>query len=358
MKDRVIGFDLARAYAIFGMFIVNFNTVFGSHQDTSVLGKFLTLFNGNSSSVFVILAGMVLSLMSNKPNYNPEEKRNIKNIIHKRSWFLFIIGLLLYTWWSADILHFYAGYMHIAILVIFLPKKYYLWFAFTAIVIFHILLLIIPYEQGWNFDTLSYTDFWTLEGFLRNTFYNGWNPIFPWVAYFLLGMWLGRLDWQNSFFKKYTFLTGLIIYISIYILQETANKYITDKDLLFYLQSDYIPPFLPFMLSTSAFSLMIISFCMFLGERIHHLKITQVLVNTGKMTLTHYISHLTIGMIIFSFITNTSYQGTINTQKAIAPYWILLFSIIYFLLSILLSYFWLKKYKHGIFETFMRKFSG
>ncbi len=33
MKTRIIGFDLARAYAIFGMFIVNFNTVFGSHTN-------------------------------------------------------------------------------------------------------------------------------------------------------------------------------------------------------------------------------------------------------------------------------------------------------------------------------------
>ena len=31
---RVAGFDLARAYAILGMFIVNFNVVFGNpHQD-------------------------------------------------------------------------------------------------------------------------------------------------------------------------------------------------------------------------------------------------------------------------------------------------------------------------------------
>ncbi len=33
MKNRIIGFNLARAYAIFGMFIVNFNTVFGNHTN-------------------------------------------------------------------------------------------------------------------------------------------------------------------------------------------------------------------------------------------------------------------------------------------------------------------------------------
>ncbi len=37
-KNRIIGFDLARAYAILGMFIVNFNTVFGSHTNEDGMG--------------------------------------------------------------------------------------------------------------------------------------------------------------------------------------------------------------------------------------------------------------------------------------------------------------------------------
>jgi hypothetical protein len=40
-KNRIIGFDLARAYAIFGMFIVTFNTVFGSHTNHEGLSGFL-----------------------------------------------------------------------------------------------------------------------------------------------------------------------------------------------------------------------------------------------------------------------------------------------------------------------------
>lgn len=44
MQQRIIGFDLARAYAIFGMFIVNFNFCFGSFQVNSPLGRYLNLF--------------------------------------------------------------------------------------------------------------------------------------------------------------------------------------------------------------------------------------------------------------------------------------------------------------------------
>jgi uncharacterized membrane protein YeiB len=111
MQHRIIGFDLARAYAIFGMFIVNFNFCFGSFQDNSALGQFLNLFVGNSTAIFIILAGMGLSLMANRAKYDSEEKSKLKSIVLKRSWFLFTLGLLLYSWWPGDILHFYGGYM-------------------------------------------------------------------------------------------------------------------------------------------------------------------------------------------------------------------------------------------------------
>ena len=114
MKQRIIGFDLARTYAIFGMFIVNFIFCFGSFRDETVFGKFANLFIGNSTSIFIICAGMGVVLMTNRDTYSIEEKNKLKSVILKRSWFLFVLGLLLYNWWPGDILHFYGAYMHIA----------------------------------------------------------------------------------------------------------------------------------------------------------------------------------------------------------------------------------------------------
>ena len=57
LHPRIPGFDLARAYAIFGMFIVNFNFAFGSYQNNTTFDRFQALFVGNTSSIFIILAG-------------------------------------------------------------------------------------------------------------------------------------------------------------------------------------------------------------------------------------------------------------------------------------------------------------
>ncbi len=358
MKQRIIGFDLARAYAILGMFIVNFNTVFGSFTDKTILGKFLSLFSGNSSSTFVILAGMGISLMTNRMEYSAAEKLRLKKIISRRSWFLFVIGLLLYLWWPADILHYYGGYMHLAILILFVPKKYYLWAALLAIIIFHLLFATIPYETGWNFNTLEYKDFWTVSGFLRNTLYNGWNSIFPWVAYFFAGMWLGRLDWSKIKIQKQLFLIGVSLLVSINWLQFYAVTHVTNKNLLDYITADYIPPFLPFMLSTFGFALMLISFFMFIGNKLENNTYAKLFASTGQMTLTHYISHLTIGMIIFAWITGKQYTGHLSENAATSPLFILLFAILYFILSCLCSKLWSQKFKNGPVETLMRKISG
>ena len=358
MKQRIIGFDLARAYAILGMFIVNFNTVYGSLTDQSFLGQLLSLFSGNSSSTFVILAGMGISLMTNRIEYSLEEKTKLKTIISRRSWFLFVVGLLLYLWWPADILHYYGGYMHLAIPLIFLPKKYYLWSAFTAIMVFHILFFIIPYDTGWNFTTLEYKDFWTIKGFLRNTIYNGWNSIFPWVAYFFAGMWLGRLDWSLLKTQKKLFLIGFLLWLLVTVMQCNADNITTNKDLLLYLTADYIPPFLPFMLSTFGFALMLVSTFMYVGNKVENHKYSRLFASTGQMTLTHYISHLTIGMVVFSLITGKNYAGYLAEKATASPVLILLFSIFYFGLSCLFSKIWSRKFKNGPVETLMRRISG
>ncbi|WP_264524567.1 DUF418 domain-containing protein [Flavobacterium sp. N502536] len=355
MKQRIIGFDLARAYAIFGMFIVNFNMVFGSHSDPSTVAQFMSLFSGNSSSVFVILAGMGVALMTNRAAYTPSEKKQLRNTILKRAAFLFIIGLLLNLIWPADILHFYGCYMFLIAFFVFLNKKFFLLLAVVAVFGFHVLIFIIPYETGWNMDTFQYTDFYTLNGFIRNTFYNGWNSVFPWIAYFLLGMYLGRLNWSSTKIQKKMFAIGFLVYVSIALLQLLSGQFVLSENLHLFINADYLPPYLPFLLSTSGFALMLIAFFMYLGEKYGTNRYVQNFAPTGQMTLTHYISHLTIGLILFSVLMNRSLTQDPIDQEATKPIYILLFSIAYFVLSYYFSSLWAKRFNNGPFETLMRK---
>jgi uncharacterized protein len=360
MKERIIGFDLARAYAIFGMYIVNFNFCFGYiYQTQDPAGRFLNLFTGNSTSIFIILAGMGVSFMINKGNHSVEEKAKYKAIILKRSWFLLFIGLLLFNWWPADILHFYGGYLHIAAFLLFIPKRYYIWIAMIVIAIHHLLLWLIPVETSWDLITYKYADFWTPIGFLRNTLYNGWNSIFPWFSFFIIGMWLGKLDWYDKLVRRNVFYVGLILFLVIQIIRLWAKTNLNQDFFLHqYILCEYFPPYLPFLLVTVGFALMVIPICMYIGEKFSTNAIVLILAKTGKMTLSLYVIHITMGMLILEQLTGKTYTGLAEDELPTAPIHILLFAFSFFIVSVGFSWLWHKKFKNGPLETIMRKISG
>ncbi|WP_345051093.1 DUF418 domain-containing protein [Hymenobacter glaciei] len=359
MQQRIIGFDLARAYAIFGMFVVNFNFSFGSlAAPTGPMGHFLNVFTGNSTAIFILCAGMGVSLMTNRPAYRPDEQAALKAKVLKRSWFLFAVGLLLYPWWSGDILHFYGGYLHVAAFLLFVPKRYYLWGALLAVAVFHLLLLLIPIGTGWDLTTYRYVDFWTPLGFLRNTLYNGWNSLFPWLSYLLVGMWLGRLNWQQAGTRRKVFGVGLLGFFLIQGLRLLVRQGLFSAFWSNYLMAEYTPAYLPFVLVTIAFALMVIPACMTIADRFPTHWLVVALQKTGQLTLSNYVIHLTLGNLLLAALTGKHYTGLLEDETPTAPAYILAYAAAFYAASVLFSYWWRRRFSHGPLEALMRKISG
>ncbi|MDX1905440.1 MAG: heparan-alpha-glucosaminide N-acetyltransferase domain-containing protein [Bacteroidia bacterium] len=354
MQQRIPGFDLARAYAIWGMFIVNFNVAFGHPADVSPLGQFLAFFNGNSSTLFVMLAGMGLSILA-RGKADAAARRALRGVILRRALFLFGAGLLLQLWWPADILHFYGVYMCLAAWLLFVPQAAYLWAALGAVLVFHLGLVLIPFETGWDLTRLQYPDFWTPIGFLRNTFYNGWNPVFPWLAFFLTGMYLGRLDWSRKRLKNRLFLLGAAGWLAMLLLQGWAGSALSAGPWRDYLLADYLPPTLPFMIGTASFSLMVLTLCVYAGEAWGQTRPALALAATGRMTLTHYVAHVTLGMILLAVLTGNTDLNALPALPPEPPALILGFSTGLYGLSVVFSSWWSRRFPHGPMEGVMRR---
>ncbi|MEY4904406.1 MAG: hypothetical protein RLZZ292_2221 [Bacteroidota bacterium] len=365
MNQRIIGFDLARAYAIFGMYIVNFTFCFGSFSDPSALGgRFTSLFVGNSTSIFIICAGMGVALMTNRAT-EPEEQKRRRCVILKRSWFLFGLGVLLYSWWPGDILHFYGGYLHIAAFLLFVPKRYLLWSALIAIVGYNLLQFFIPITTSWDMATTRYADFWTPIGFLRNTFYNGWNSIFPWFAYFALGMFLGKLDWNDKKTLKTFFLIGLallVVFKGLRLLIRADFDHPVRHNFYvkywFQLMEDYFPANIPYLMITTGFALIVISICMYLGNKFSSSRLLILLSKVGQMTLSLYVLHITLGMVLLGIFTSKTYTGYPMPEAPVSTTFILSYAMLFFCFSVLFSFFWSKKFEKGPIEMLMRKISN
>ena len=114
---RIIGYDLARAFALLYIVIINFWAMVHSTISEEVNSIFLKI-QGRGAVLFVVLAGGAISLISKQiykdNDYSKKSALRIKLL--KRALFLFILGFLNTSIWLADILHFYAIFILISFL--------------------------------------------------------------------------------------------------------------------------------------------------------------------------------------------------------------------------------------------------
>ena len=355
MKKRIIGIDVARALAVIGMIIVNFKIVFGENG-LNWVKSFAGILDGKAAAIFVVLAGIGLALMTNSAIKNNEKSKLkiVRNRIIKRALFLFVIGVSYTTIWPADILHFYGIYMLIIILLLTSKERTIIISAISLIIVFPILLPFWNYEIGWNFETLEYQGFWTINGFIRNLFFNGFHPVIPWTSFMLFGYWFGKQDLKNNKFIKKTFWICAIIFISIQILSYFSILILSEgnqesaKELTQILGTNPMPPLPIYMFSGISIAFAVITACIIIAKYFENNIIINALSKTGQLALTFYVAHVIIGMGIIEAI-NPSKMGEYSVE----------FSVIYAfgfsLICILFAVVWKKHKKSGPLEWIMRK---
>ncbi|MCV6630865.1 MAG: DUF418 domain-containing protein [Flavobacteriaceae bacterium] len=357
-NQRIIGIDLARAFAIIGMIVVNFKIVFGTHGP-QWLKNIVGVLDGKAAATFVVLAGIGLALVSKKAlaSMAPLQIRNTKDSILKRAIFLFFLGISYISIWPADILHYYGIYMLLFLLL--LEKKPWIIFntAIILILLYPILMLLFNYEQGWDFERLEYIGFWQAEGFFRNLFYNGFHPVIPWAAFLLLGYWFGRYDLHNKAFIKKALKVSSGIFIGLQIISNTLVWFFSDgiaykqNELEVLLGTDPMPPLPLYMFIGSSFAIAITCFCILMADKYASNGFTQALKHTGQLALTFYVAHVIVGMgIIEIFWPNR--MG--HFSLAFSLFYALFFSTI----CILFAMYWRSRYKRGPLEWLMREITG
>ncbi len=354
-SKRIEGLDFARSLAIVGMIVVNFKIVMGASETGSQwLITIVNMLSGRAAAVFVILAGIGISLMTKKAfiTMNEDLKREKQILLLKRAIFLFIIGLLYSPIWPADILHYYGLYLMFASLFLYVEEKKMFIVIILAPIVFLVLAFIIPYEQGWNFETLDYVDFWTVTGFLRHLFYNGFHPFFPWISFLFIGMMLGRKNLNDKNFRKkllrFSLVLTLVTEVLSLILVSISNFYGLG-DIVYLVETEPMPPFPLYVIAASATALVIIILSIEIVLKYPDHQVVRSLISTGQLALSLYIAHVIIGMGLLFVL------GCLEDQSLVFS---LTYSLVFIGIAILFSTFWQKRYERGPIEFLMRKLTG
>ena len=356
MKQRVNGFDVARALAIFGMVVVNFKIAMNAETGNQLLMGFAGLFEGRASALFVILAGIGVTLMTNKTRESGDRSLVLKSRLSliKRGLLLIVLGLAYTPIWEADILHFYGFYFLIAAVIFKVNDKSLLLASSIIMLIFPVLMVFFNYEQNWVWATFTYENFWSLDGMIRRILFNGFHPVFPWAAFLVLGMWLGRQDLSNALIRKKlligSIITLLVTEIGFYairsILGDGHSLEMTSEEVTFLFSTSIIPPLPQYMISAGSSAIIVLIGSLYFSEKFSESNINQWLCQTGKLSLTLYVAHVIIGMGILEFIGRLENQ-TINFS--------LFCALTFCACGMIFSVFWLRFFKTGPLEWVFRK---
>jgi uncharacterized protein len=347
MSERLIGLDIARYLAFVGMVLVNFDIVMshGVQSNEGFFNEFIGQLQGRASATFVVLAGIGLGLSSFK-----KEGQTVNTIV-KRSIFLLILGLLNMTIFEGDILHYYAFYFLFGVFLLPFGNRALILVISILNLVFFSMMLFIDYESGWNFEELTYSGFWTIDGFTRNLFFNGFHPVFPWLGFFLLGMLMSRVLLKKRQVQIKMISWGLIAIIFSEIMSFIISGYVipADSELQFLFMTDSMPPMPLYFLAASGSALLIIGLCLLVSEKFRESEIYSLIAPAGTQTLTLYVLHIIVGL---GFIDAIGFTGTQTSSQAFVA------AIIFCILGTIFAFTWSKWFRRGIFESLMRKLTG
>jgi uncharacterized membrane protein len=192
---RLIGVDAARALALIGMMSVHLLP--GTDPDGSASTAYL-ISSGRASALFAVLAGVGLALANGatQPPVGKARRASAAGIAG-RALILGLLGLFL-------------GDLDSGVAVILVNYAFLFMFATAFIgmsarslgVLAVLWALVVPLISFWmrlrmpetSFGIPGFNELGDPIGFLREILLTGYYPVFPWIAYLLAGMAVGRID--------------------------------------------------------------------------------------------------------------------------------------------------------------------
>lgn len=194
---RLVGVDLARAVAVFGMYTVHVGPMLST---TSGVGSWVRyMADGHSSVLFATLAGFSLMLIAGRKEPKTGlAGRKAKARIAIRAVVLLAFGTLLAKLYGdVIIIGFYGVYFLVAMMFLKLSGKT---LAITAAALAvagpQLAFLIRPLLSGSVQQTVdAYDPLEKLSGVgVIDLLFTGFYPTIPWIAFVVAGMALGRVD--------------------------------------------------------------------------------------------------------------------------------------------------------------------
>ncbi|QQR46102.1 DUF1624 domain-containing protein [Myxococcus xanthus] len=307
-SERLHGIDIARTCAICGMFVVHAFLVLGP-PSSGLSGWERIVFNlteGRAAATFVLLAGLgVGQLLSRR------ETTDSRRVLWRRALFLGVLGVLNLIVWPGDILRLYGVALLAAPWLHRWSSKALSWLVVALIFIFPLAAVFVDWDARWDWATLTYRGLWTPSGFALNLVVDGFRPLLPWLAFFVLGLRLARLDWRDSATQRRMLWAGICLFVLSELvsaglvklaIQSAMGEHLGENVVTALLGTHSLPSMPLFMLSALGIASLVLGGSFVLGNHLAR-RIREALVSTGRLALTWYLGHvlLLVGLSVAGY---------------------------------------------------------
>ena len=304
--------------------------------------------DGRAMPLFVMLSGAGLVFLCRRPNAWVR--------VLSRAVILLLVGLWLEGGLVAVILHFYALYLVLGLLVVRLPKSYWLTLAFVVtaigawIRIYAVDDLPKPFaitDDSW-WSALPHLGHPRL--LLSHLLFTGIYPAFPTMAFFLVGMWVARLDLRSPITQRRLMAGGLTMAIIGYAIGWSTDDHrerlaVDSTSAWRWLSAAGHSEMPAWIFGTTGVALTVIGACLWMSPRLP--VATLPFARAGQLALTFYVAHVLLLR-----------RGLRHWPWHMSPPSILAAIAGLFAVFVVVAYVWRARMAHGPAEAILRVADG
>jgi len=361
---RIASLDVMRTIALFGIIVLNYHGYLNFSQATnntesSIYERWWHPFNGVLANPFpvgfVIIAGMGAALLVSAAN-SQQLIDQVRWRLARRGLFLFALGYGINWVWPGTILPYYGAFFLVASVIA-------TWSKLKLIALGSFSMIAAALVEWWRLEQSFNGNFtaWlspdqpnTPRNLLIRIFIDYTHPLFPWLAFFITGILLGRAYIKTNAISSKLFVISVVsISLSYQIntqINSIANSSSQNDQRLRHLASTR--PFdrgVLYVVSTIGVVIAVFTIVSYLCNRYKDSAVIETARITGQMTLTIYLAHIFI------------YNAVVNWWHLVTPTGLdtaMTMSIAVYISAIIWANWWHHHYGRGPAERIYRHFGG
>ena len=314
---------------MFGVVVMNYHgylIIRGAQRDGGAVYDLFDPWTGPLSTrfatLFVLTAGVGVALMTASSVGDAERTRAMRWRLVRRGLVLYGVGLLFDMIWDGTILPYYGAMFVLAA------------WLFTLRIRWLVAVGIVAALAGWairwwrfeaeldEHDTSWLTDppGRSPRGPVFDVFVNGTHPLLPWLAFFCVGIVLGRLL-RTSWWQAAAIGTGFVLFTTSKVVDVVALDSSSERVRILF-NDDPFERGLIYSIGTLGSALIAFTAICWLADRFESTAAIDVLRRAGQLSLTIYLAHALVFNLLVDWLDLIEPRGVATALWFATVVWI------------------------------------